>query len=247
MRRLVLLHGFAGQASSWNRVRQRLAPDLDVVAPQLPGHGTHPWRVIEGSFDRVVDAFADTLPPGPWSLVGYSLGARVALSLAIRHPGRVRRALLIGVNPGLDDEGERKARRAWDEHWAERIELQGMHAFAEQWRALPLFASQATLDPALLEEQQQQRRRHQPAALAWAMRRLGLGNMPAYWNALSGLNVPLRLMVGELDERYVAIAKQIVGATPSATLQTVPAVGHNLLLEAPETLARAMLAHAEHG
>ena len=103
---LLMLHGFAGSPRSWDAVLADAQLGRRPVTPHLPGHGDAP--TIAGGFDAVVDHLAAALDPEPHGVVGYSLGARLALGLAVRHPRRVERLLLVGVNPGLDDEGFRK-------------------------------------------------------------------------------------------------------------------------------------------
>ena len=134
--RLLLLHGFLGAPSTWDLV----APG--VAAAFLPGHGPTP-DTRPASFAAAVDAIAATLTE-PVVVAGYSMGARLALGLAIAHPRLVRAAVLAGVNPGVD-EGERAARVAWEVAQAAAILERGLPAFVDAWERLPLFASQRGL------------------------------------------------------------------------------------------------------
>jgi 2-succinyl-6-hydroxy-2,4-cyclohexadiene-1-carboxylate synthase len=235
---LLAIHGFAGQPSAWDEV---VAPlDVPLVRVRLPGHGFAPTG-NEVSFDGVVDALAAALAPVPrWDVAGYSLGARVALGLVVRHPTRFRRALLVGVNPGLETDADRAARRVWDEQWADRIERDGIAAFERAWSSLPLFDSQLPLPSAKLQTQREARLAHDAAGLAWAMRQLGLANMPSRWPALDRLTLDVTVVCGALDTKYRAIAERMAAQSPKIEVAVVADAGHNPLLEQPEALGRVL-------
>lgn len=215
----------------------------------LPGHGLKPLRPVEADFESCVDLLADELRAyGPVTLVGYSLGARVALALSVRHPSVVRSAMLIGVNPGLDDDDERTQRQRWDDEQANTLITQGVSAFIDSWERLPLFASQRKQAEPLREKQRLERESHQSEGLAWAMRTLGLGRMPSYWPALVDCPTPLCLLTGEQDEKYCRLAERVTVVAPAARHRVVPGVGHNIALEAPAHVAeelRALLCSSE--
>ncbi|MEQ9318543.1 MAG: alpha/beta fold hydrolase [Polyangiaceae bacterium] len=235
-RALLVIHGFAGQPSAWDEVVEGLG--VNVVRVRLPGHGPAP-EILGETFDDVVDALADELGSNVCDVAAYSMGARVALGLMVRHPSRVRRAVLVGVNPGLKGEAL-AARRAWDEGWAQQIEAEGVDAFADAWAALPLFASQRRLPPAVSNAQRADRRNHTADGLAWAMRHLGTGHMPSYRDALGDLDPEVTLVVGALDQKYVAIASEMATELPHGRVVQVPEVGHNVVLEAPEACRQAV-------
>jgi 2-succinyl-6-hydroxy-2,4-cyclohexadiene-1-carboxylate synthase len=238
-RPLLLLHGFAGQPGAWDDAIVGL--DAAPARVRLPGHGPEP-EIVEGGFDAVVDALAAELEgAGPCDVAGYSMGARVALGLVLRHPDRVGRALLIGVNPGVRDEESREARRRWDDDWAQRIERDGVEAFAAAWAELPFFASQREgVSPDRLAGQQRDRCHHTASGLAWAMRVLGLGRMPSRWNDIAELSRPVTLLVGERDEKYVALARDLCRQSPSMRMVAAAGAGHNVVLEAPERCREAL-------
>src|SRR5262245_171094 len=93
---VLLTHGFTGRGTSWGRHATALAARFRVVMPDLPGHGrtaiaTDPSRA---SVERSADDLGAILARrafAPASVVGYSLGARIALRLAVTRPELVRR------------------------------------------------------------------------------------------------------------------------------------------------------------
>ncbi len=249
---LVLLHGFTGVPESFDAVRQLLrtyAPE-QVYAPFLAGHGPDERGVGPETTQRQVEPFphevnalaADLQCQGigvdrKALLVGYSLGARLALGLLFAHSASFYAGILIGVNPGLRSESERRSRRRDDERRAAKLMAEGTEAFSQEWEREPIFQSQHSLPEARQRRQAEWRRCHTPQGLAYSLRHAGLAEMPNYWPKLPELDLPVHLVVGALDERFRAIAEAMNAELPRATLTVVPNAGHNVLLEAPEALA----------
>ena len=224
---LVCLHGFTGSPTSWDPVlaalRAQGARPLRVLTPTVVGHEGAAATLMEGghtqvapvahdsapaspptatSFEDEVDRIARGLPRGTLHLLGYSLGARLALGLAVRHRVRFESITLVGVHPGLVDPAERSARAAADDALADDLERGGLAAFVARWEALPMWASQRRLDPAVLAVQRAQRLQQDPARLAAALRVLSLGRMPSYVDALPTLDLPVTLVVGHADAPF---------------------------------------------
>jgi 2-succinyl-6-hydroxy-2,4-cyclohexadiene-1-carboxylate synthase len=234
---LVLLHGFTQTGHSWDATVATLAERYRALAPDLRGHGTaSAMRPV--SFEAI---HADVLELAPerFALAGYSMGGRIALALALAAPERVASLALIGASPGLADAGERRARRRADDALADRIEREGIEAFARRWAAQPLFADQPASVAAFAHAE---RLRCTPDGLAAALRGLGTGVMQPLWDRLGELRMPVMLVAGERDAKFRAIAEQMQAAIPSSTLHVVPGAGHAVQLEAPGALAE-LLAH----
>ena len=241
---LVLLHGFTGTGEFWLPVARTL-PRRRCIFPDLPGHGgtdapTPPeaWRL-----DRAADALAallDKLGCDRVALAGYSMGGRLALSLALRHPARVAALALVGATPGIADAGERAARAAADRALADTIERDGIEAFSRAWEANPLFATQASLPPALREAMRSQRLGQDPARLAASLRAFGTGFQPPAHDELARLDMPVLVMAGEHDAKFAAIARDMAGRIPRATLAIVPGAGHAVPLEQAPAFAAAL-------
>lgn len=95
---VVLLHGLFGQGRNWNTVAKGLSGEHRVRMVDLPDHGRSPWSE---RFDylAVADAVATTIGDEPATVVGHSMGGKVAMVLALRHPGLVRRLLVSDMSP----------------------------------------------------------------------------------------------------------------------------------------------------
>lgn len=233
---LVLLHGFGGSPEIWTPVIAHLAPGARTLALPLPGHDPSSPLQEDASFDGAVAALHDRLPPA-CELLGYSLGARLALELALRAPDRVRRLSLVGVHPGLERPEDRAVRAASDHAWAERLRRDGLGAFFEAWDASPLFEGRARLAPARQAHLAAIRARHDPAQLARALETLSLAQMPHDRARFARLVMPVALVAGALDSKFRALAEALAPALPTATLHVVPEVGHDVPFEAPDRLA----------
>lgn len=234
---IVLLHGMTGAPDAWDDVRALVG---DSLAEAILGHAPH--LIGPGSFVGEVDRLAACIAPlAPVHLVGYSLGARLALGILVRAPTLAARATLVGVHPGLPGSAERDQRIAADERWARLIEDRGIAAFVAEWEAQPMFATQARLPAEVRDRHRRRRLAHDPRGLAAAFRGLGLGAMPDLWPALPGLAVPVTFVVGELDVKFRDLAGRAAAAAPRSSIRLVPAAGHDVILEAPRAVAAALL------
>lgn len=244
---LVLLHGFSQTGASWSRVTAALrADDRPVATPDLRGHGTAGEQrpaILPAMAADVMAHGPDGKPVtagvanGPLALGGYSMGGRVALLAALASPGRVSHLALISSTAGIDDEAGRRARAAADDELAAEIEAMTIDQVADRWSSHSLFNSQVPDDA---EFARADRLRSDPAGLAAALRGAGTGRMGSLWDALPSLTMPVLVMAGQRDEKFCAIGKRLAAAIPDAEYVVVPGAGHQLPVEAPELVARAL-------
>jgi 2-succinyl-6-hydroxy-2,4-cyclohexadiene-1-carboxylate synthase len=227
--RVVLVHGFTQTLSAWGPVAERLRGRWPVVGVDLPGHGgSGGVRVGFAEAAGLLGACG-----GAGAYVGYSLGGRLCLRLALDRPDLVRALVLVGASPGIADPAARAERRAADEALAGAIERDGVEAFLDRWLAGPLFA---TLPPELAGRAG--RLANTAEGLADALRRLGAGVQEPLWDRLAGLRPPTLLVAGALDARFAAVARQMAAAIgPAAQLALVAGAGHAAHLERPAEVA----------
>jgi 2-succinyl-6-hydroxy-2,4-cyclohexadiene-1-carboxylate synthase len=185
---------------------------------------------------------------GPVHVIGYSMGGRLALSLALARPEKVASLLLIGASPGLADPAARAARIEADLALARSIEDEGLARFVDYWMALPLFASQASLGARFLAASRSQRLRCNPLALANSLRGMGAGAMPPLHDDLECLDLPVCLVAGSRDVKFVALAESMRHRLPNARCALVEGVGHAAHLEDTDAfsqIARGFLAEVD--
>jgi len=242
------LHGFSGTPECF-RALGAANPEATLWTPGLTGHGT-PATAWAPSFDAEVQRLERWLSERGQDqvhLLGYSLGARLALGLLASHRQRFKSAVLIGANPGLRTPNERSQRAKGDEQYRQLLQREGLEAFVDTWEQLPLFASQRALTRDVLAEQRRARLTHTAGGLSHALRALGLAQMPDYWSELPKLDLPIVLVVGERDEKFRRIAEAMLHLLPSARLELAPGVGHNVVLESPAVLTELMRAGMREG
>ena len=239
---LLLLHGFTGSPASWQPALSEM-PGVRSERPALLGHdGSEGDPEIAGFVDEVDRVAAEAGGAGLRAahVAGYSLGARIALGLLVRHPALASAATLIGVHPGLSTEPQRAERRRSDESWCRLLETRGIEAFADAWQQQPLFASQQGLPAERLSEQRRVRLGHNPRGLARSLRTVGLACMPDLRPALGGVSCRVRLLAGGSDAKFRALAEEVASALPRAAVTVADGAGHNLLLERPDFVAGAL-------
>jgi 2-succinyl-6-hydroxy-2,4-cyclohexadiene-1-carboxylate synthase len=235
VQRAVLLHGFTQTRQSWRRTIAALGGRYRALAPDLPGHGQAAER-RPASFTACA-AYVRALAGERFTLVGYSMGGRIALYTALTLPQQVERLVLVGASPGIADAAEREERRRADDALADRIEAIGLEAFATEWGSQELFAGQPERVAAAAHAD---RLRNSAHGLAAALRGLGTGVMPPLWDRLGELAMPVTLVTGERDAKFRAIAARMSGAIQDCHVVVVDGAGHAVQLEQPELVAAAI-------
>ena len=239
---LLLLHGFTGRGTSWGAHAAAFAQRSQVITVDLPGHGrsgtADPGRT---TVERTVDDLATILrrlAATPADVLGYSLGARIALRLAVGHPAVVARLVLESPSAGLETERERRARRAADETLAGRIERDGIEAFVAGWERNPVFATHDALAPAAAARQRSIRLRNDPHGLAASLRGAGQGTMEPLHDHLAGITAPTLVIAGALDAIGRPRAERVARGIPDARLELLDSVGHTPHLESSTAFRR---------
>lgn len=221
----MLLHGFTQSGRSWAPLAERLAVSREVVALDAPGHGGS--AEVRAGLWSTADLIATV--GGRGCYVGYSMGGRFAVHVALGHPEVVERLVLVSTTAGIDDPAERAERARSDEQIARRVERDGVPAFLDWWLGRPLFA---TLPPeaAGLDS----RLGGSAAGLASSLRLAGTGVQQPLWDRLGEISVPVLVVAGELDDAYLSRAHRLVEAIGgNARLEVVAGAGHACHLERP--------------
>ncbi|MCY3916731.1 MAG: 2-succinyl-6-hydroxy-2,4-cyclohexadiene-1-carboxylate synthase [Chloroflexi bacterium] len=239
---LVLLHGFSGSAATWRAVSERLADCCQCFAIDLLGHGRsdapadaihYRMEFVAADIIDLLDELALTRP----NLLGYSMGGRLALFLALHYPGRFGAFVLESASPGLADDGARAERRRRDNRLAEMIEKDGVASFVAAWERLSLWSTQTA---AQIRAQRSQRLANRPRGLANSLRGMGTGAQPNLWHQLPNLTAPTCLFVGERDQKFRRTNRLMAVAMPQSSLSIIPAAGHNTHLENPGAFCQTL-------
>lgn len=223
----VWLHGFTGSDETFASIA------TGDRRPVLFGHARAPIPA-PACFDDEVDRIAAMLGPKT-HVIGYSLGGRIALGIATRHPTLVGRLTLVGVHPGLDSATKRDERAQADDGLAHRLEEEGLDAFVDFWESLPMFERES-LPRTAVARLRRIRTSHDTQGLAQALRLLSLGRMPPRWADLPALTMPVELMVGEHDTKFRELAQRMASRITQSTLHVVPNTAHDIPNHAPDAL-----------
>jgi 2-succinyl-6-hydroxy-2,4-cyclohexadiene-1-carboxylate synthase len=228
----VWLHGFTQTRASAHQFRSILAGANELLTLDLPGHGSA--HDVEATLEVTADMVAQSLPAEPVGLGGYSFGGRVALHVALRHPERITRLVLLSATRGIKDELERAERRARDEALAQRILEIGAAAFLDEWLAQPMFAGLPT-DPL-----ERAARSSHAKGLANSLRLSGTGTQAWLQPALAGIDSPTLVLAGSNDSKFSAEATALQRGIPGASVRLIDGAGHAAQLEQPESTARVV-------
>jgi pimeloyl-ACP methyl ester carboxylesterase len=245
---LVLLHGGAQNAHTWDTVA--LALDRPLVAIDLPGHGHSdgPGDRPDGPLDAYgnaadVAAGARQLAPDARAVVGMSLGGLTAIALAAEAPELVRKLLLVDVLPGI------KAQRA--QHITAFVN--GPPSFASLDELLERTAqfnpgrSRSSLRRGILHNAEQQPdgswvwrwARHRPPAALASTVPAGATRYESLWDALSSVTVPVLLARGMRPDSVLDDEgeRELLRRLPDAEVVHVEEAGHSLQGDTPLELA----------
>jgi 2-succinyl-6-hydroxy-2,4-cyclohexadiene-1-carboxylate synthase len=224
--RIVCVHGFTQSGRSWTPIASLFAADHEVVTVDLPGHGEsgHAGADLWESARMVGSA------GGAGVYLGYSMGGRVALHLALSAPELVTALVVVGATGGIDDSSERARRRDADDARAVDIERDGVDAFLTRWLAQPLFASLAPSAADVAD-----RARNTATGLAASLRNTGTGTQDPLWDRLDALTMPVLVVAGDRDEKFTALGRRLVASIgANSTFAAVAGAGHAAHLERPE-------------
>ena len=226
---LTFLHGFTQTRESWRAVADRLAPAHRITLVDLPGHGDSTARppTLDDAGRLIGELAAGSV------LIGYSMGARIALHAALQPGSELKGLVLIGAHPGIVDTTERLHRQKTDAELADRILEIGVEMFLQEWLNQPMFEGVRELD-------HRDRLRNSSVGLAYALDTFGTGIQGVLDAELHHVNVPTLLLAGDRDVKFIDLAVRIRTRLKEATFETIAHAGHACHLEQPEETSRTI-------
>ncbi|GEK35579.1 2-succinyl-6-hydroxy-2,4-cyclohexadiene-1-carboxylate synthase [Kurthia sibirica] len=239
---IVLLHGFTGSSTTWQQLMAKLPANYRIIALDLIGHGLSaaPKQVQHYTMEEqvsILHTFFQERQISTATVIGYSMGGRVALAFAMQYPECIDKLILESASPGLAAREDREVRMQHDELLAARITEDGIEAFVDYWQDLALFTSQKTLPIQMQQAIRTERLQQSACGLANSLRGMGTGQQKSYWSSLSQLSKPVVLLVGELDTKFCSIAEKMAEHLLDSTVIKVSRVGHAIHVENPESFA----------
>ena len=240
--RLVLAHGFTQTSRVWAGMDHDLARDHQVVAVDMPGHG----RSAAVRSSLVDGALQLGAIGGRAAYLGYSMGARFCLHLALARPQLVESLILISGTAGIDDPDERLERLKSDGALADRLDpaegdgaAQPVEEFLRTWMANPMFSGIDSDADGLTE-----RLTNTGPGLASSLRRAGTGTQLPLWEKLERLTMPVLVITGGNDVKFSRLGVRLTDAVAGrASLAVVPGSGHAPHLQHPDVVADLVRSH----
>ncbi|HEY9808165.1 MAG TPA: 2-succinyl-6-hydroxy-2,4-cyclohexadiene-1-carboxylate synthase [Halomicronema sp.] len=233
---ILFLHGFMGNSDDFLPIISVLSKNFCCLAVDLPGHGK---TQVLGDNDcytmpKTATALINLLKHlniSKCSLCGYSMGGRLGLYLMLTFPQIFHKVILESTSPGLENKTERLQRIQNDEKLAEILIEADFKNFLKNWYNQPLFKSLQNHPNfrQLIENRLQNR----PVELAKSLRYMGTGQQPPLWKKLCQNQIPLLLLVGELDKKFTEINQKMANLCAFSRLEIVPNTGHNIHIEKP--------------
>jgi 2-succinyl-6-hydroxy-2,4-cyclohexadiene-1-carboxylate synthase len=247
---ILLLHGFMGSGESFKSTLPFLKEYVNPVTVDLLGHGktesansakrfTLDCQIVD--IKRLIEKVFETKP----FLYGYSMGGRLALRYALTFPHTICGLVLESATYGLNDQETIRERKQMDEERAQAIE-NGFSSFLDKWQKLPLFQSNLPTDEERTETYQAIQQQQDPQQMANSLRGFGTAQMPSVKGELSTLHLPVLLLAGKADLKYVEIMENMHRELPISELYIAPDAGHRVHLENPESLAAVIKKFIEY-
>lgn len=219
------LHGAVGAAADWRGVTKRLA------AAAIGSRAVDLWRFLESEpvslpgFGAALNAEAggEVFRGSGRALLGYSMGARMALSALLADQPPWQAAVLVSTHPGLESAPERAARLASDAVWAARAFGDNWQDFLTAWNAQPVLGATAIREEAATRHLVARRREIASSFVDWS-----LGAQAPLWDRLGEIAIPVLWIAGENDPKFLALAERAARLSPRSQLAVAPAAGHRV-------------------
>lgn len=208
---IVFVHGFMGCARDFEAIAAELDRDFRCVRVDLPGHAglalpAAPQgmaKLARSLRHEVLDPLADA--GAKPSVVGYSMGGRLALQTALDWPDALAQAIFVSTSPGIAQPAARQQRRRQDAERAERI-IDDFDGFLDHWYRLAIFGQLRAHEG--FEAMLARRLQNRPEDLARVIVDLSPGRQPSHWDRLDRL-ANARWIVGAEDPKYAALGQEL--------------------------------------
>ena len=231
------LHGFLGNLNEWNPIISHLPKTMSYLLIDLPGHGNsiglsddmYSYTSISDQIIKIKTShnIKDI------TLTGYSLGGRIALSIA--KEVQAKTVILESSSLGLKTDKERQNRYNLDLDWATYFQNNTLIDSLTKWYNQDLFNSIINKKSLI-----NQRLQNHSQSLAKAMKHFSVGEMPYLEERLTDIS-NIAYISGNKDTKYTALGQYIKKKHPHITHYQLPNIGHNCHLENPKIYSKLWL------
>ncbi|RKX27344.1 MAG: 2-succinyl-6-hydroxy-2,4-cyclohexadiene-1-carboxylate synthase [Candidatus Zixiibacteriota bacterium] len=242
---ILYLHGFLGCKNDWNGITKPVDSEVDPgrtahLLVDLPGHGSSlsldddSYRMEECA--RHIVKLLDSLHIDNCSVIGYSMGGRLALYLAVHHPEWFDRFVIESGSPGLQTKSERAERIASDERLVDSLINDDFGSFLTDWYNQPLFAS-VDKSSDRFQRMMEHRGECDTRGLVRSLQRMGTGVQPSLWGDLKNVDSPILFVAGEQDAKFRLLAEEMADLCPNGQVAIIDGAGHNTHFDRPAEFA----------
>ncbi|MEM1393645.1 MAG: 2-succinyl-6-hydroxy-2,4-cyclohexadiene-1-carboxylate synthase [Cyanobacteria bacterium P01_H01_bin.150] len=238
---ILFLHGFMGNSHEFDEIVNLLADDFNCLSIDLPGHGKtkvlnddcYTMAKTADALINLLDNLLDELKVKKCFLIGYSMGGRLALYLMLHFPQYFHKVIVESASPGLLTEQEKVERKKRDEQIARKlersIENNQFRSFLDNWYKQSIFGN--IKNHPQFDQMIKNRLQNNLVELAKSLRLMGTGVQPSLWNHLQQNQIPLLLIVGENDGKFIDLNKRMVEVNQFCELKIINNAAHNIHLE----------------
>lgn len=231
---IVFLHGFMGKIDEFNLVIKLLKDDFSYLMLDLPGHGNtqvlggNEYYTIQKTADAII-SLIDKLNITKCYLVGYSMGGRLGLYLTLHFPEYFSKVILESASPGLATAAERLERVKRDSQIAKKlgrsISKSEFALFLFNWYSQPIFGDIKNHQE--FKFMLESRLQNNPIELTKSLQFMGNGSQPSLWEKLPSNQIPLLLLVGEHDTKFIDINQKMLQLCSIAQMKIISKSAHN--------------------
>ena len=233
--KIFCIHGNFQTAKVWQPLEERMKAgfsDLEMITEDLCAKQFQSFDDWTEDFCGRVEAQAN----GEKSiLLGYSLGGRLALHACLSRPELWKSAIVVGADPGLESEEEKKLQLDKDRNWAERLKREPLEKLVDEWDAQPVFGGIENQAPRNLGEMD-------PDGLSHQFGVFSKGVQQNLVPKLAELKRPPVLFVsGEKDQKYLGIGERLAKSSSVINAQVIADTGHRVPWENPESFVQVLI------
>ncbi len=233
--KIFCIHGNFQTAKVWQTLEERMKArfsDLEMITEELCAKQFQSFDDWTEDFCGRVEVQAN----GEKSiLLGYSLGGRLALHACLSRPDLWKSAIVVGADPGLESEEEKKLQLDRDQNWAERLKREPLEKLVDEWDAQSVFCGIENQTPRNLGEMD-------PDRLSQQFEVFSKGIQQNLVSKLAELKRPPLLFVsGEKDHKYQGIGEKLAKSSTAIYAQVIADAGHRVPWENPKSFVQVLI------
>ena len=235
---LVFLHGFLGNSHDWTDTIRHLRDDYYCVSIDLPGHGQSTSCIppLQDGFTychRLIKSTLNTLQVKKYTLLGYSLGGRIALDYArTQHDASLQGLILESCHSGLTTAQDKNKRFQQDQNWAKRLASQSIAQSLAQWYEQAVFSDMSAAQKDSVIKLRGQNLGVCVAAMLLATSLCRQTDALPFLQRNNASKPPIYYAVGEKDKKFKALAGKLAEQT-DIKVSKFNGAGHNIHQQYP--------------